>query len=179
MRTGAGRTRRRERGSKDEARASVAALFDVYYVELVATARFLVDDRETAEDVVMEAFLSLHRHWASLRNPNEAHRYLRSSVLNGSRSQLRKRIVRRRHEGPEPAMQASLEDVATAGTEHITLVEALRALPSRQREVLVLRYYLGMQEAEVAGQLGIATGSVKQHSSRGLAALAHVLEVTA
>lgn len=76
-------------------------------------------------------------------------------------------------------MQASLEDVATAGAEHITLVEALRVLPSRQREVLVLRYYLGMQEAEVAGQLGIATGSVKQHSSRGLAALAHVLEVTA
>ena len=52
---------------------SVDALFELYYVELVATARFLVDDRETAEDIVMDAFLSLHRHWASLRNPNEAH----------------------------------------------------------------------------------------------------------
>jgi RNA polymerase sigma-70 factor (sigma-E family) len=179
MRSGVGRTRRHEGGSDDEARGSVASLFDVYYVELVATARFLVDDRETAEDVVMEAFLSLYRHWASLRNPNEAHRYLRSSVLNGSRSQLRRRIVRRRHEGPHSGDQASPDDFATAGADHTTLVEALRGLPSRQREVLVLRYYLGMQEHEVAQQLGIGTGSVKQHSSRGLAALAHMLEVTA
>ena len=178
MRSGVGRMRRHEGGS-DEARGSVGALFDLYYVELVATARFLVDDRETAEDVVMEAFLSLHRHWASLRNPNEAHRYLRSSVLNGSRSQLRRRIVRRRHEGQGSAEHASLEDVASAGVEHATLVEALRGLPSRQREVLVLRYFLGLQEAEVAQQLGIGIGSVKQHSSRGLAALAQVLEVTA
>ena len=179
MRAGVGRGRRHEGGSDDEARGSVGALFDLYYVELVATARFLVDDRETAEDVVMEAFLSLHRHWASLRNPNEAHRYLRSCVLNGSRSQLRRRVVRRRREGPDSADQPSLEDVATTGVEHATLVEALRGLPARQREVLVLRYYLGMQEAEVAQQLGIGIGSVKQHSSRGLAALAHVLEVTA
>ena len=96
-----------------------------------------------------------------------------------ARSQLRRRLVRRRHEGPDSEDQASLEDVATAGAEHTTLVEALRGLPSRQREVLVLRYYLGMQEAEVAQLLGIGTGSVKQHSSRGLAALARVLEVTA
>jgi RNA polymerase sigma-70 factor (sigma-E family) len=179
MRSGVGRTRRHEGGSDDGGRGSVAALFDLYYVELVATARFLVDDRETAEHVVMQAFLSLHEHWSSLRNPNEAHRYLRSSVVNGSRSQLRRRLVRRRHEGPDVADQASLEDVATAGAEHTMLVEALRGLPSRQREVLVLRYYVGMQEAEVAQLLGIGTGSVKQHSSRGLAALAHVLEMTA
>lgn len=170
---------RRETGSDDGARASVAALFDLHYVELVATARFLVDDRETAEDVVMEAFLSLHRHWSSLRNPNDAHRYLRSSVLNGSRSQLRRRMVRRRHEGAGAEDLASLEDVAAHGADHTTFVEALRGLPTRQREVLVLRYYLGMQEHEVAQQLGIGTGSVKQHSSRGLAALAHLLEVTA
>ena len=171
---------RRESGSDGGARASVAALFDLHYVELVATARFLVDDRETAEDVVMEAFLSLHRHWSRLRNPNDAHRYLRSSVLNGSRSQLRRRKVRRRHEGAAGAEDlANLEDVAAHGADHTTFVEALRGLPSRQREVLVLRYYLGMQEHEVAQQLGIGTGSVKQRSSRGLAALAHLLEVTA
>ena len=179
MRSGVGHMRRNEWGSDDGARGSVAALFDLYYVELVATARFLVDDRETAEDVVMEAFLSLHRHWASLRNPNEAHRYLRSSVLNGSRHQLRRRIVRRRHEGPGPEEQPGLEDVAADHTEHTTLVEALRGLPSRQREVLVLRHYLGIQEAEVAQLLGIGTGSVKHHSSRGLAAVAHLMEVTA
>ncbi len=164
---------RRETGSDDGARASLAALFDLYYVELVATARFLLDDSEAAGDVVMEAFLSLHRHWASLRNPNEAHRYLRSSVVNGSQSHLRRRVARRRPEGLDSGDRASSEELATAAAERNTLVEALRGLPSRQREVLVLSHYLGMGEVEVAQELGIGTSSVKQHGSRGLAALAH------
>ena len=173
MRSGVGRARRRETGSDDGARASLAALFDLYHVQLVGTARFLLDDSEAAGDVVMEAFLSLHRHWASLHNPNEAHRYLRSSVVNGSQSHLRRRVARRQHGGLDSADRASSAELATAAAERNTLVEAFRGLPSRQREVLVLSHYLGMREVEIAEELGIGTGSVKQHGSRGIAALAH------
>jgi RNA polymerase sigma-70 factor (sigma-E family) len=155
----------------------VTALFDLYYAQLVAAARLLLDDRETAEDVVMEAFTSLHRRWQTLRDPADAHRYLRSSVLNGARSQLRRRRVRRLHEG-EPASEVpSREDVASAGSNRAALMGLMRALPARQRQVLVMRFYLDMSEAEVAEQLGIGTGSVKQHSARGLGALARALEV--
>lgn len=162
-------------------RESITALFGLYYVRLVGTARFLVDDVETAEDIVMDAFLSLHRHWSTLRDPNRAHAYLRSCVVNGARSQLRSRRVRRLRESGQSAQSAELataEDVAASGADHTSLVGVLRTLPARQREVLVLRFYLGMSELEVAENLGISVGAVKQHSSRGLAALARVLEAT-
>lgn len=159
-------------------RATVTALFDLHYVRLVGLARLLVDDRETAEDIVMEAFTSLHRRWHTLREPTEGYRYLRSCVLNGSRSQLRRRRVRRLHEGTPPSETASQEDLAAAGADRAALMRSMRTLPPRQRQVLVLRFYLGMSEAEVADELGIGTGSVKQHSARGLAALARALEVS-
>ena len=73
-------------------------MFDLHDVRLVRTARLLVDDMATAEDVVMDAFTSLHRRWETLRDPSDAHRYLRSCVLNGARSQLRRRRVRRLHD---------------------------------------------------------------------------------
>ncbi|WP_353508183.1 sigma-70 family RNA polymerase sigma factor [Intrasporangium sp.] len=178
MRSGVGRVRRREWGS-DEAQGFVAALFELYYVELVATARFLLGDvgdlgdTETAEDVVMAAFVSLHRHWASLGNPNEAHGFLHSSVLHGSRSQRRRRVVRHRPVAPDSGDRAGVRDFSSSGSGRTGLVAALRGVPARQREVLVLRYYLGMDPVEVAQQLGIGTGSVRQHGARGLAALAH------
>jgi RNA polymerase sigma-70 factor (sigma-E family) len=162
--------------SPDEDRRANAltALFYAQYGRLVRTARLLVDDRETAEDVVMEAFMSLHRRWHTLRQPDDADRYLLSCVLNGARSQLRRRRVRRGRE------DASLDaghaaDPADAGATRAVLMRSLRNLPARQRQVLVMRFFLDLSEAQVAEQLGI--GSVKQHSSRGLAALARRMEV--
>ncbi len=157
---------------------ALAVLFDSDYRTLVAAARFIVDDRETAEDVVMEAFVGLHRRWSGLRDRGEAHRYLRSSVLNGARSQLRRRRVRRLNEARSTEEPVGAGDVAARGADHVTLVTGLRHLADRQREVLVMRFFLGMTEAEVADELGISVGSVKQHSARGLAALADVLEGT-
>lgn len=165
--------------------AAVTELFNVHYVHLVRTARLLVDDQETAEDVVMEAFTTLYRRWAVVRDPDDAYRYLRSSVLNGSRSQLRRRRVTRLHEvsrrdrfgrqddTPQPSTEP---DVAVAGTNRATVVALLQALPERQRQVLVMRYFLDESELEIASDLGITAGSVKTHASRGLAALAHQLE---
>ena len=159
---------------------AVAAMFDLHYVTLVRTARLIVDDTATAEDVVMEAFTSLHRRWETLRDPSDAHRYLRSCVLNGARSQLRRRRVRRLHDE-----QASAGEPVQAaptwppkGSNQAAVMQAIRSLSSRQRQVLVMRFYLDMAEAEVADVLGISIGSVKQHSSRGLAAVGRAVEVT-
>jgi len=167
-----------DRDTAHDRDASVAAMFDLHYVRLVRTARLLVDDTATAEDVVMDAFTALHRRWHTLRDPSDANRYLRSCVLNGARSQLRRRRVRRLYDAtwaPEPVSDT---DVGTAGSDHAAVMQAIRALSSRQRQVLVMRFYLDMAEAEVADALGITVGSVKQHSSRGLAAVGRALEVT-
>ena len=96
-------------------------------------------------------------------------------MLNGARSQLRRRRVRRLVEAPPRDVAASL-DVAAAGADHVVLVRVLADLSPRQREVLVMRFFLGMHESEVATELGITPGSVKQHSARGLAALERALE---
>lgn len=162
-------------GDRDEA---VTAMFDLHYVRLVRTARLLVDDTATAEDVVMDAFTSLHRRWETLRDPSDAHRYLRSCVLNGARSQLRRRRVRRLHDDRWAGEPVRGTDVATDGSNQAAVMQAIRSLSSRQRQVLVMRFYLDMAEAEVADVLGISIGSVKQHSSRGLAAVGRALEVT-
>ncbi|MGH8969001.1 MAG: SigE family RNA polymerase sigma factor [Actinomycetes bacterium] len=158
--------------------AAVTQLFNVHYTHLVRTARLLVDDKETAEDVVMDAFTSLHRRWTAIREPDEAYRYLRSCVLNGARSRLRRRRLSRLHESVLPAEPATGEDLAMQGTDRTAVMQLLRALPVRQRQVLVMRYFLDLSEAEIADELRISPGSVKTHASRGIAALGRALEVS-
>jgi len=153
--------------------AAMGIYFATFYARLVRTAMLLVDDKETAEDVVMDAFVGLRLKWRGLRNHEDAFRYLRSSVLNGARSKLRRRRVRRlverpRHIDPDP----SAESVALDRHRQGALVTAIQRLSQRQREVIVLRYYLDMSEAEIAETLGIGTGSVKSHASRAIRALA-------
>jgi RNA polymerase sigma-70 factor (sigma-E family) len=155
---------------------AVTALFEEHYIGLVRMARLLVDDRETAEDVVMDAFTSLYRRWTAIRDPAEAYRYVRSSVLNGSRSQLRRRRLRRRHESGSPQKEATHDGLDTNEADRSTVTQLLRTLPYRQRQVLVLRYFVDMTEAQIAYELGVSPGSVKTHASRGLAALARALD---
>jgi RNA polymerase sigma-70 factor (sigma-E family) len=156
--------------------SAVTALFEEHYVGLVRMARLLVDDRETAEDVVMDAFTSLYRRWTAVRDPGEAHRYLRSCVLNGARSQLRRRRLRRRHESTSPQQEAARDGHETNAADRSTMTQLLRTLPYRQRQVLVLRYFVDLTEAQIAYELGVSPGSVKTHASRGLAALARALK---
>lgn len=156
--------------------AAVTALFEARYVQLVRMARLLVDDRETAEDVVMDSFTSLYQRWAAVRDPDEAYRYVRSCVLNGARSQLRRRRLRRRHEIERTQPESSGPVLETHPADHVTVIQLLGTLPYRQRQVLVLRYFLDLTEAQIADELGISPGSVKTHASRGLAALARALE---
>jgi len=152
-------------------------LFTLHYAALVRLAHLLVDDPESAEDVVMDAFVGLSRRWSTLRDVDRAEHYLRRAVVNGSRSRLRHLIVvRRRDPAARTPVDASVEDQIVSADERDTVVAWLRQLPPRQRQVLVLRYYLGLSEAEIATELGISRGSVKTHASRGLAALAGALE---
>ena len=155
---------------------AVTALFRAHYPALVRLAVLLVDDDGTAEDLVQDAFARLHRRWDRLRDEDAAYGYLRTAVVNGSRSRLRRLRTARRHTEPPPGTAPSPEGDAIVREEHAEVRAALGALPRRQREVLVLRYYAGLGEAEIAASLGVSRGAVKSHASRGIAALTRTLE---
>lgn len=158
-------------------------LLEVYtsdYRRLVRLAVLLVDDVGLAEEVVQDAFVRIARTRRSIPLDDEgaAAAYVRSAVLNGARSRLRKRAVRRRHlrSVDAPASAPAADGPAIAGDDHRRMLATLSRLPGRQREVLVLRYYGDLSEAEIADALGISTGSVKTHAHRGLTALAEHLD---
>lgn len=160
----------------DDADAAVRALFVAHHARLVGYARLLVDDVGAAEDLVQDAFVSLHRRWP-LRDRGAALGYLRTAVANGAASSVRHLRVVRRVERPEHVRDAaSAETEVLVREEHRELVAGLSALPVRQRQVLVLRYYLDLSEAQIAETLSISRGSVKAHASRALAALGARLE---
>ena len=160
-----------------DADAAVAVLFHAHRLAMVRLARLLVDDLETAEDVVQDAFAALHRKWGSIASQEAAVGYLRVCVVNGSRSVLRRRRTVRAH--PWPAADAWTGDGADSGLllaeEHREVLDALRKLPARQREVIVLRYWSELPEADIAAALGISVGAVKSSASRGREAIAALL----
>jgi RNA polymerase sigma-70 factor (sigma-E family) len=152
---------------------ALAALHREHYRSLVRLAALLLGDPESSEEVVQDAFVRLQLRWGGLREIDRAPAYLRSAVLNGARSLLRKRGVRRRYaERRSPVIEArSAETGALAGDDHRRVVAALRRLPPRQREALALKFYLDLPEAQIASAMGVSAGSVKTHVHRGLAAL--------
>src|ERR1700735_1604373 len=153
----------------------VTELFRAHHLELVRLAVLIVGDLATAEDVVQDAFEQLHRRWRTLRKQSSALDYARSAVLNGSRSVLRRRSVARRREAQIVASQGPDADAALVCEQRTELIEAFRALPRRQREVLALRYYVDMSVADAAATLHISEGAVRPTASRGLDALARIL----
>ncbi len=153
--------------------ATLSALHRDHYRSLVRLACVLLDELGAGEEVVQEAFVRVHRSWAQVDQPLT---YLRATVMNLARSRMRRRLVARRRVEPvvRPAMSAEEHVVLLSDQQEV--LDAVRALPRRQRECLVLRYYLELSEAEIASTLGISNGSVKSHSHRGLKALAARLE---
>jgi RNA polymerase sigma-70 factor (sigma-E family) len=161
------------------AEQAVSVLFREHRVGLTRLALLLVDDEATAQDVVQEAFLGLYQRYDRLRDPASAVDYLRSAVLNLSRSVLRRRRTARgyvpRHEAPA----RSAESLAMMRAEHRQVIAALATIGERQREVLVLRYWAGLSEAQIAAATGLSAGAVKSTASRGLVALEKKLQVQA
>lgn len=153
----------------------VPTLYAVHWRAMVRLAVLLVDDVPTAEDVVQEAFLSLHRRQSGLRDQDASLAYVRAAVVNGCRSALRRRSVARRKLDELARRPAPHEDEAARIEGDEAMIAALRRLPRRMREVLVLRYWLDLSESQTAQVLGISAGAVKSSASRGLAKLRHDL----
>ena len=151
-------------------------LYRTHRIGLIRLAVLLVDDRASAEDVVQDAFIAFQGRMGHLRDPEAAVGYLRSCVVNGARTVLRRRQVARKHQhrglgtdGPPADSEVML------AAEHQEVLRALRQLPDRQREVLTLRYWSELSEAQIAAALGISAGAVKSNASRGIHRLADIL----
>jgi RNA polymerase sigma-70 factor (sigma-E family) len=159
-----------------EADRAVTELYSAHYRSLVRLAALLVRDIGTAEEVVQDSFVAMHGAWRRLRDSEKALSYLRQSVVNRSRSVLRHRIVVDRN-APKPAPdEPSAEHGAFALLDRSAVIAALRKLPPRQREALVLRFYADMSEAQIADAMRISRGAVKSHTARAMQALRVVLE---
>ena len=156
--------------------AAIAALYGANYRALVRLATLLLHDIASAEEVVQDSFVALHAGLHRLRDSDKALSYLRAAVVNRSRSVLRHRVVVDRNAAKPPPDVPSAEQGALTLIERSSVVAALRGLPERQREVVVLRYYADLSEAQIADTMGITKGAVKSHTSRAMAALRSVLE---
>jgi RNA polymerase sigma-70 factor (sigma-E family) len=165
-------------GDSDEVNAppSFDQLYQRQWWPMLRLATGLVDEVSAAEDVVQDAFAAVYRNWSNIRDLRAAAGYLRTSVVNNSRSVLRKRMTARKHqfemrdEHEEGADQSTL-----LGAEHDLVRRALAGLPDRQREVLTLRYIAELSDADIAGATGLSPAGVRSASSRGLAALRSAL----
>lgn len=164
--------------SRSHVGVDISELYAAHRLSLVRLAILLVDDFASAEDVVQDAFAGLARRHGGLDDPSKALAYLRVSVVNTARSALRRRRTARAYVPPHEVDPGSPEDRSVLAEEHREVVDALRLLPPRQREVVVLRYWSGLSEAEIATTLGISAGTVKSTASRALAAIEKTLDRT-
>ncbi|HVX22427.1 MAG TPA: SigE family RNA polymerase sigma factor [Acidimicrobiales bacterium] len=161
----------------------IAALFDQHYAGLCRLATLLLDDRSAAEEVVQDAFLRTFAGWRRLRQPERARWYLRAAVVNGCRSRGRRRVTEDRGNRSVWVTQSAagpgrLDGGLGAGDpdDALVVLQAVRALPPRQREAVVLRYYDDLSEADVAAVLGCAVGTVKSQLAKARANLARQLD---
>ena len=152
----------------------LASVFSAYQGELTRLAAFILGDRGAGEDVVQDLFVRLHQR-GFRADDGDPRPYLRTAVVNGSRSVLRRRKTAREYTPPHQVNARSAESLAMLSAEHQGVVNALGKLPPRQREVLVLRYYGGLSEAEIAEAAGISKGTVKSTASRALEALQQIM----
>jgi RNA polymerase sigma-70 factor (sigma-E family) len=158
-----------------DADQAITVLYSAHYRQLVRMAALMMRDHTGAEEVVQDAFVGLHRNWPKLRDSERAAAYLRQSTVNGVRSAGRRSATAQRH-APTLRQAADTPDPAGEVAERSAVLAALANLPERQREVLVLRYYGDLSEADIAASLGISRGAVKTHASRAMAALRPTLE---
>jgi RNA polymerase sigma-70 factor (sigma-E family) len=156
---------------------SLGEVFQAHHAELVRLAAFILGDRGSGEDVVQDVFVRMHQRGHPM--DGDMLPYLRAAVVNSCRSALRRRLLIRRHaDKHSPCPPLTAEEAAMLSEDRRQVLAALATLPTRRREVLVLRFYLELSEAEIAAMLGISPGTVKSTTARGLAALARALRET-
>jgi RNA polymerase sigma-70 factor (sigma-E family) len=154
-----------------DADQAVAELYSLHRRSLVRLAVLLLRDVAAAEEVVQDAFVAMLGAWPRLGDAERALAYLRQAVVNRSRSELRHRSAAGQdlHEAPPDLPDAG--HAALELLEHSAARAALAGLPERQREAIVLRYYAGLSEDEIAAAMRISRGAVRSHTARGMAAL--------
>ena len=158
-----------------EAAAAVSELYQATAMGLIRLAYVTLGDRQAAEDVVQDAFCNLFLRWDHLSNVHGAEYYVRVAVLNTCRSALRRRAIRSRrvlHELPAPSVEAAV----LGGEERVELIRAVDRLPGRQRETLILSYYMDLPDDEIATLMGIGMSSVRSARHRALEALSRNLK---
>ncbi|MFC7591660.1 SigE family RNA polymerase sigma factor [Nonomuraea antimicrobica] len=153
----------------------MASIFAEHHVGLVRLALIMVGDQASAEDVVQEAFARAHAGWGKIRDADKALAYVRSAVLNGCRSVLRRRAMVFRRAVPYEPPVWSAESAALLGEERREVLLALHRLPRRQREALTLRYYFDLSDQEIAEAMRVGASTVRSTITRGLAALGRML----
>jgi RNA polymerase sigma-70 factor (sigma-E family) len=137
--------------------------FPDLYRSAYRVAYKLLGSPEDARDLAQEALARAYSRWPKVCTLNEPAAWVTRVTTNLAFDIFRRRRLQRRHELPA--------DVAGPDADHLDLYQALKTLPKRQREVVVLRYLADQSEAATADALGCSPGAVKQHASRGLAAL--------
>jgi len=160
--------------SELDADRAVTVLYQLHYPSLVRLAALLVPDLATAEDIVQDAFAAVYARWHTLPGTDAALAYLRRSVVHRSRS-----VVHRSRSAPPPGPgraddgpgQADSEPEASLRLPGSAVVSALRALPARQREVLVLRYFADLPEAEIALVTGTRKAEVRSRAAQAMSSL--------
>ena len=161
----------------------VTELYEAHALSLARLALVMLGDAAAAEDVVQDAFLGLYRRWDRLADPAAAQSYLRTSVLNGCRTALRRRarhgVLSARADAQAAVLAGpsleSAEATVTRSEEHRAVLAAIRRLPARQREALVLRYYLDLTEDQTAEAMRVSRGTVKSATSRAVAAVGRMI----
>jgi len=152
----------------------VVELFRTEGRSLVRLARLFVDDRDAAEDLVQEAFLRLARHANKIDAIDRAPAYLRSIVLNLARDHNRRGLVSLRHRataGREIDVVTDTADQLARTEENRAVLDAVRLLPTRQRDCITLKYFEELTIDQIAATLGVSVNSVKTHLQRAMAAL--------
>ena len=148
------------------------------WMPLVRLAALLAGDADAAPDIVQDCYEAVWRLQPDVGDPDHFVAYLRKAVINRSRSRLRRlRTVRRfLAQARPPADEPPADSAVLLAERHRELLDHIDRLPTRQREVIVLRYYAGMSEAETAAALGVSVGTVKSSGHRAITALRHTMK---
>jgi RNA polymerase sigma-70 factor (sigma-E family) len=165
-----------ESGPVDLGEVQLEALYVAHYRELVGLALLVLGGSAAAEDIVQEAFIRVYGSWPRIRDPDRAASYLRSTTINLARSVVRRQQTALRYAPDPPAEPTGPEEQVLAKLRNASVMDALRLLPWRQQQVILLRYYADLSVLETAQTLQISAGTVKTHGFRALASLAEALQ---
>ena len=154
---------------------AVWRLYEQRYADMVRFAAFLSGDVHAAQDIAQEAFVRLLDAWDRIADPERADAYLKATIVNLVRGEHRRRETAERRASSHLSLVASAEDDALGrvGRQHV--LDAVSALPIRQKACVVMRHWMRMSETEIAATLGVSVGSVRTHVKRGTATLQRTL----